>query len=46
MGNDVLSLETIVNTVKPVALKYRVESVYLFGSYARGEATKERVLVV
>lgn len=41
MGNDILSLETIVNTVKPVALKYRVESIYLFGSYARGDATKE-----
>ena len=27
--------------VKPVAEKYQVEEIYLFGSYARGEANKD-----
>ena len=29
------------NEVKPIAAAYGVERVYLFGSYARGEATAE-----
>lgn len=41
MKEDVLTLNIIIETVKPVALKYNVESVYLFGSYARGEATAD-----
>ena len=33
-----LAMEQIVATVKPLADKYRVKEIYLFGSYARGEA--------
>lgn len=36
-----LTLEQIIALVKPVARKYGVKEVYLFGSYARGEATGE-----
>lgn len=41
MREDVLSLEKISEIVKPIALKYNVEAVYLFVSYARGEATAD-----
>ncbi|MCD8023752.1 MAG: nucleotidyltransferase domain-containing protein [Lachnospiraceae bacterium] len=41
MTDGIVSFESIVNVVKPVAAKYKVDSVYLFGSYARGEANKE-----
>lgn len=33
-----LTLENIVKLVKPIAKKYHVQEIYLFGSYARGEA--------
>ena len=39
MGKDILTLAMIKEIVKPIASKYKVEEVYLFGSYARGEAT-------
>ena len=38
---EILTLEQITEIVKPIALKYQVESIYLFGSYARGEATED-----
>lgn len=38
---DVLTLEMITEIVKPIALKYKVDAIYLFGSYARGEATAD-----
>lgn len=41
MRKEILTLEKITEIVKPIALKYQVEAVYLFGSYARGEATEE-----
>lgn len=41
MRKDVLTLEKITEIVKPIALKYKVEAIYLFGSYARGEATAD-----
>ena len=41
MKKDVLTLEKITEIVKPIALKYKVEAIYLFGSYARGEATAD-----
>lgn len=41
MSEAVLSLNRIKEIVKPIALKYRVKEIYLFGSYARGEATDE-----
>ena len=37
----VFSLDDIKEMVKPIAEKYRVEAIYLFGSYARGEADEE-----
>lgn len=36
MREGILTTENIINTVKPIALKYGVEEIYLFGSYARG----------
>ena len=38
MRNKILTIEDIVNLVKPIAEKYHVQKIYLFGSYARGEA--------
>ncbi len=38
MGDAVFTIETIINLVKPIAEKYHVDQIYLFGSYARGEA--------
>lgn len=38
MDNSVFTIENIINLVKPVAEKYQVKEIYLFGSYARGEA--------
>ena len=38
MQNVVLTIENIINMVKPIAEKYQVDQIYLFGSYARGEA--------
>ncbi|EME7220764.1 hypothetical protein A5816_000759 [Enterococcus sp. 3G1_DIV0629] len=35
------SVEEIQKRVKPVAEKYEIPVVYIFGSYARNEATKE-----
>lgn len=37
----VYTIEEIAEKVRPIAIKYGVEKVYLFGSYARGEATEE-----
>ena len=36
---DILSTEAIRLLLQPVARKYDLDKVYLFGSYARGEAT-------
>ncbi len=41
MNDEVLTLEKIKEIVKPLAAKYKIKEVYLFGSYARGEATTE-----
>ena len=38
MSGCVFTIKDIVRLVKPVAEKYGVKAVYLFGSYARGEA--------
>lgn len=38
MNNCVFTIENIINLVKPIAEKYHVKEIYLFGSYARGEA--------
>lgn len=37
----VYKIEEIAERVRPVAEKYKLSKVYLFGSYARGEATEE-----
>ncbi len=37
----VYSLDDIRRIVAPIARKYRLPAVYLFGSYARGTATEE-----
>ena len=39
MSNEILTLDDIRRLVKPLAEKYRVDEVYLFGSYARKEPT-------
>ena len=41
MSEAVLSLNRIKEIVKPIASKYQVKEIYLFGSYARGEADDE-----
>ena len=38
MDNRIFTLENIATMVKPLAEKYHVKEIYLFGSYARGEA--------
>ena len=38
---NTLSLDEIVYIVKPIADKYGIKEIYLFGSYARNEATPE-----
>lgn len=36
-----LTLEEIKSRIEPIARQYRLNAVYLFGSYARNEATEE-----
>jgi len=38
MSGKVFSIEEIKHIVVPIAKKYEVDRVFLFGSYARGEA--------
>ena len=38
MNGCVFTIEDIVRLVKPIAEKYGIKAIYLFGSYARGEA--------
>ena len=37
----VYKIEEIAEKVRPIAERYDINKVYLFGSYARGEATEE-----
>ncbi len=39
MHSSIYSIEDIKRIVKPIANKYNAQAIYLFGSYARGEAT-------
>lgn len=41
MAKAVYSLDEIRTIVSPIAQKHGVDGLYLFGSYARGEATPE-----
>ena len=38
MDKQILTSEDINRFVRPIAEKYHVKEIYLFGSYARGEA--------
>ena len=38
MNNGIFTIGDITRLVKPIAEKYKVQEIYLFGSYARGEA--------
>ena len=40
MNKQIFTFENITNLVTPIAKKYGVKEIYLFGSYARGEATE------
>ena len=39
--NKVLSLKRIKEIIKPILNKYEIRDIYLFGSYARGEANSK-----
>ena len=41
MNDKIFTIEEIKNLVKPIAEKYQVQKIYLFGSYARGEANTD-----
>lgn len=41
MNDTVFTMEDIVSLVKPIAEKFQVKEIYLFGSYARGKANKD-----
>ena len=38
MNDRIFTMEEIKSLVKPIAEKYQVQKIYLFGSYTRGEA--------
>ena len=40
MNNNIFTIRDIQHLVKPIAEKYGVKEIYLFGSYARGEANE------
>lgn len=39
MSESIMSIEDIRRIVRPLAEKYHISEVYVFGSYARNEAT-------
>lgn len=41
MNRKIYTIEEIKSLVKPLAEKYKTKEIYLFGSYARGEADEE-----
>ena len=41
MTDKIYSIDEIKKIISPIASRYGVERVLLFGSYARGEATEE-----
>ena len=41
MNNTVYTIDDIQRLIRPVAAKHGVEKIYLFGSYARGDATAD-----
>lgn len=38
MNNRIFTIQDIKSLVAPIAQKYKVQEIYLFGSYARGDA--------
>lgn len=38
MSNRIYTLEEIAGIIAPIAARYGVDRIYIFGSYARGEA--------
>lgn len=40
MNNTILTIGEIKRLIKPIAVKYKVKEIYLFGSYARGDANE------
>lgn len=42
MNDKILEIKDIEVLVKPIAEKYKVKEIYLFGSYARGDAIYKR----
>lgn len=40
MLDTIYTIDKIKDVVKPIANKYNVQSIYLFGSYARGDANE------
>lgn len=40
MNSQIFTIQDIKALVAPIAQKYKVQEVYLFGSYARGEANE------
>ena len=40
MNNNIFTIKDIEILIKPIAEKYKVKAIYLFGSYARGEANE------
>ena len=40
MDNHIFTINDIKTLVMPIAQKYQVKEIYLFGSYARGEANE------
>ena len=45
MSEKILSLDDIQKIVTPLAEKYHISEVYIFGSYARNEATANSDIV-
>ena len=41
MSNKIYTIDEIRQIISPIAIRYGVERMYLFGSYARGEATPQ-----
>ena len=37
----IYTIDEIKERIKPIVKKYNIQTVYLFGSYARGDATEE-----
>lgn len=41
MNGNIFTIKDIADLVKPIVEKYGVKEIYLFGSYARGEANED-----